>query len=360
MLKAFLCSSSFFLLHSLSISQNLHLKGQLLASSITSNDVPDNWQAYESIFSYIPTLSFKKKNTTNELIDFEWAYKLNKYYVGDSLYDNDENSHRLWVRYSNEKIEARFGLQKIIFGPTQILRPLSWFDTFNIKDPSGQTDGVEAFKLQYFSSNMIGLSSWVINNKVDTLTYGGRGEITTALGDFGFTYLKDPSRSKRSIGQIGAPISDSHKRIAFDYRYDGFIGFWNESVIIKSTKSNINLISIGADYTLPFLNGVYVMIESMHIQNESKNLKSNQNFSAYMASLPIGMIHQATYISQTEWEENKTYQYLRWSSTYDSYSLNIIIYMNPKRNEYNMTLNSLHKALSGFGTGIQFMFIYNH
>ena len=175
MLKAFLYSSSFFLLHSFSISQNLHLKGQLLASSITSNDVPDNWQAYESIFSYIPTLSLKKKNTTNELLDFEWAYKLNKYYVGDSLYDNDENSHRLWVRYSNEKIEARFGLQKIIFGPTQILRPLSWFDTFNIRDPSGQTDGVEAFKLQYFSSNMIGLSSWVINNKVDTLTYRGRG-----------------------------------------------------------------------------------------------------------------------------------------------------------------------------------------
>ena len=360
MLKAFLCSSSFFLLHSLSISQNLHLKGQLLASSITSNDVPDNWQAYESIFSYVPTLSFKKKNTTNELIDFEWAYKLNKYYVGDSLYDNVEDSHRLWVRYSNEKIEARFGLQKIIFGPTQILRPLSWFDTFNIKDPSGQTDGVEAFKLQYFSSNMIGLSSWVINNKVDTLTYGGRGEITTALGDFGFTYHKDPSRSKRSIGQIGTPIVDSHKRIAFDYRYDGFIGFWNESVIIKSTKSNINLISIGADYTLPFLNGVYVMIESMHIQNEIKNLKSNQNFSAYMASLPIGIIHQATYISQKEWGENKTYQYLRWSSTYDSYSLNFIIYMSPKRNEYNMPLNSLPKALSGFGTGIQFMFIYNH
>ena len=360
MLKAFLCSSSFFLLHSLSMSQNLHLKGQLLASSITSNEVPDNWQAYESIFSYIPTLSFKIKNTTNELIDFEWAYKLNKYYVGDSLHDNDENNHRLWVRYSNDKIEARFGLQKIIFGPTQILRPLSWFDTFDIKDPSGQTDGVEAFKLQYFSSNMIGLSSWVINNKVDTLTYGGRGEITTALGDFGFTYLKDPSRSKRSIGQIGAPIADSHKRIAFDYRYDGFIGFWNESVIIKSTKSNINLISIGADYTLPFLNGVYVMIEAMHIQNEINNLKSNQNFSVYMASMPIGMIHQATYISQREWEENKTYQYLRWSSTYDSYSLNIIIYMNPKRNEYNMPLNSLPKTLSGFGTGIQFMFIYNH
>ena len=116
MLKAFLCSSSFFLLHSLSISQNLHLKGQLLASSITSNDVPDNWQAYESIFSYIPTLSFKKKNTTNELIDFEWAYKLNKYYVGDSLYDNDENNHRLWVGTQMIKLKPDLAFKKLSLG----------------------------------------------------------------------------------------------------------------------------------------------------------------------------------------------------------------------------------------------------
>ena len=102
------------------------------------------------------------------------------------------------------------------------------------------------------------------------------------------------------------------------------------------------------------------MTESMYIQNRLKNLKSNQSFSAFMASIPIGMIHQVMCISQIDWEEDKAYQYFRWSSTYDSYSLNIIISINPKRKQYDLPLESLPKSLSNFGTGIQFMFIYNH
>ena len=72
------------------------------------------------------------------------------------------------------------------------------------------------------------------------------------------------------------------------------------------------------------------------------------------------MVHQVMYISQVDWKDDKTYQYLRWSSTYDAYSLNMIISMNPKRNQYDIPANLLPKSLSGFGTGIQFMFIYNH
>ena len=41
------------------------------------------------------------------------------------------------------KFGVRLGLQKIIFGPTQILRPLSWFDSFDIKNPTNETNGVE-------------------------------------------------------------------------------------------------------------------------------------------------------------------------------------------------------------------------
>ena len=360
MYKIILCLKVLLLIHSFLPSQNFNFKGQFNTSVLTSNDAPDNWHTHESILGYLPTLSLKKETSTNKLFDFEWAYNLKRYYVGDSLYNNNENNHRLWIRYSYDKIEARFGLQKIVFGPTQILRPLSWFDTFDLKDPTGQTNGVEALRLRWFPSNNIGLSSWIINNKLDTLTFGGRGEFTTSLGDFGFTYHKDPSKSRQLIGQIGSPIINSHQRIAFDYRFDGFIGFWNESAIIKSNTSNINLISIGADYTLPFFNGILIMTESMYIQNRLKNLKSNQSFSAFMASIPIGMIHQVMYISQIDWEEDKAYQYFRWSSTYNSYSLNIIISINPKRKQYDLPLESLPKSLSNFGTGIQFMFIYNH
>jgi len=360
MCKIILCLKILLLLNSFLPSQNINFKGQFNTIILTSNDVPNNWHTHESVFGYLPTLSLKKETSTNKLFDFEWAYNFKRYYVDDSLYNKNENNHRLWVRYSVDKIEARFGLQKIVFGPTQILRPLSWFDTFDLKDPTGQTKGVEALRLRWFPSNNVGLSSWIINNKLDTLTFGGRCEVTTSLGDFGFTYHKDPSKSRQLIGQVGLPIIDPHQRIAFDYRFDGFIGFWNESAAIKSDKSNINLFSIGADYTLPFFNGILIMIESMYIQNRLKNLKSDQSFSAFMASIPIGMIHQVMYISQIDWEEDKAYQYLRWSSTYDSYSLNIIISINPKRKQYDIPLELLPKSLSNFGTGIQFMFIYNH
>ena len=360
MYKIILCLKVLLLIHSFLPSQNINFKGQFNASVLTNNDAPDNWNTHESMLGYLPTLSLKKEASTNKLFDFEWAYNLKRYHVGDSLYNNNENNHRLWIRYSYDKIEARFGLQKIVFGPTQILRPLSWFDTFDLKDPTGQTNGVEALRLRWFPSNNIGLSSWIINNELDTLTFGGRGELTTSLGDFGFTYHKDPSKSRQLIGQISSPIINSHQRIAFDYRFDGLIGFWNESAIINSNTSNINLFSIGADYTLPFFNGILIMTESMYIQNKIKNLKSNQTLSAFMASLPIGMIHQIMYISQIDWEKDKTYQYLRWSSTYDAYSLNIIISINPKRKQYDVPLESLPKSLSNFGTGIQFMFIYNH
>ena len=358
--KVVLLSITLFSFHGITFSQTFSAKGQLVVSGLTSNDIPDNWSSFESIIGYIPTLSLAKEVSIDKLFDAEWAYYLKRYYAGDSLFNYSENNHRFWVRYSSEKIEARLGLQKIVFGPTQILRPLSWFDTFDLKDPTGQTDGVESFRLKWFPSNSISVWSWLVNNDVDTLSYGGRTEITSSIGEFGFTYHQTPENSIQYIGQPGIPFYGSHNRIGVDFRFDGFIGLWNENVLIKSDESKLGLITVGADYTIPVANGFLVMTESMYIYNKDNNLNSDQTYSVFMASLPIGMIHQIMYISQVDWKEDKTYQYLRWSSTYDDYSLNMIISMNPKRNQYDIPVSSLPKSLSGFGTGIQFMFVYNH
>ena len=358
--NGFLLLITIFSFHSITLSQAYPIKGQFIASGLTSNDIPDSWSSYETIIGYIPTLSLKKELSNDKLVDAEWAYHLKRYYTGDSLFNFIANNHRLWIRYSSDKIEARFGIQKIVFGPTQILRPLSWFDTFDLKDPTGQTNGVESFRLRWFPSNNITIWSWLINNDVDTLSFGGRAEVSSEIGEFGFTYHQDPSKKMQLVGQTNIPVFDSQNRIALDYRFDGFIGFWNESVLIKSYRSNIKMVSIGVDYTLPILNGILVMTESMYIQSKYNNIQSNQKFSVFMTIIPIGMIHQLMYISQMDWKEDKTYQYLRWSSTYDAYSLNMIISMNPKRNQYDIPVSLLPKSLSGFGTGIQFMFIYNH
>ncbi len=348
------------ILNSIIICQALSSKGMLTLSSLTNNDIPDNWSSYESSLNYIPTISMKKKLSDHSLLDLEWSYYFKFDYTGDSLFSNIKKNHRFWLRFSNEKIETRLGLQKIIFGPTQILRPLSWFDTFDVKDPTGQTDGVEAFRLKWFPSNNISLWSWLIKNNSDTLSFGGRTELSLSFGELGFTLHIDPSKSEQLFGAITTPVNNPHNRLAIDYRFDGLIGLWNESVIIKSKKSQIILSTIGADYTIPIASGILVMIEIMSRSNSNLIQNTNQNYSAIMASMPIGIMHNAMYISQFDWSEEKNYHYIRWSTTFDSYSLNLIFSLNPKREKYNILPNLLPKSLLGFGTGIQLMFIYNH
>ena len=341
----------------------LSSKGMFTMDALTSNDIPSSWPSYESRLSYIPTLSIRQNLSISSLLDGEWAYHLKRNYAGDSLYNKIEKNHRFWIRFSNQKLEVRLGLQKLIFGPTQILRPLSWFDTFDVKDPTRQTDGVNALRVKWFPSNNISVWSWLINsdswlanNNLETLSLGGRAELSSSIGEMGLTFHFDPKNSKPAIEQIGVPIDRSQSRLGLDYRFDGFIGFWNESTLIKSEESEIILSTIGADYTIPISNGILVMTETMYVLNKYEN----QNYSVIMASVPIGIIHMAMYISQFDWIENKEYHYFRWSSVFDSYSLNMIVSLNPKRDQYNMLESAFPNSLTGFGAGIQFMFIYNH
>ena len=349
-----------FILSNTVFSQSYAIKGQFWVSGLTSNNVPSGQSSLETNIGYIPTLSLLRELDNNRLLDMELSYRLDRMYLGDSLINNNENFHRLWIRYSSDKLEARLGLQKIVFGPSQVLRSLSWFDTIDLKDPTGQTDGVEAFRLRWFPSNSLSLWSWAIKNDEDTLSYGGRGELSTSIGDLGFTCHQDPSKSLQPIDQFGDSISSPHNRLAIDYRYDGFIGLWNESAMIKYDRLELDMITVGADYTLPIANGIFIMTESMYMSSKDNTSTSSKTFTAFMASVPVGIVHYAMFISQLDWDENRTYNYLRWSSTYDHYSVNFILSVNPQREDYNHPAEFLSQTLAEFGTGIQFMFIYNH
>ena len=128
--------------------------------------------------------------------------------------------------------------------------------------------------------------------------------------------------------------------------------------MIMSNGSETRMVTVGADYTLPIANGILVMMESMHVYSEANDSTSSQTLTVLMASLPVGMVHQVMYITQMGWTEKQTYQYLRWTSTYDHYSLNFILSISPKRDKCLPI--EMPNTLAGFGTGLQFMFIYNH
>ena len=307
-------------------SQSYSIKGQFWASG----EFIENQSDFMPQLSYIPTLSAYYELSRGKMVDLEWAYRFGRSYIGDSLEEHYEKPYRGWLRYSAQRIEARLGLQKVSFGPARVLRPLAWFDTIDPGDPIAQTEGVEAFRLRFFPSNSLALWTWIMKDVSDTLSYGGRGELSTSLGEWGFTLHQDTDVSNTQVG--------------IDFRYDGFIGFWNESVMIKSDNIEIDMITVGADYTLPIVSGVLIMTESMFISSKQNTTTSDQTFTAFMASLPVGMFHNVMLISSLDWDENNTYNYLRWSSTYDNFSINSMASINPNE----------------VGNSFQLMFIYNH
>ena len=362
LLVIYLCASA------VTLAQSFSLKGQLWGSVIHGDDPPVGRSSFETTLGYIPMLSLSRDLSINRFVDLEWGYRMGKVYAGDYAISSIEEPYRLWLRYSSDQIEARLGLQKIAFGPAMVLRSLAWFDTIDPKDPTGQTEAVEAFRLRLFPTSSLALWLWSINNDQDTLSYGGRAELSTSIGEWGLTYYQDPTELGQSVGQFPIFISGPHQRAAMDYRYDGYFGFWFEGVgIFADSKQDVELnrftlLTLGADYTIPVGSGMLIMAETMKINGSStaEDISSDQTYTALMASLPINMLHQLMFIAQIDWDNSYIYNYLRWGITYDHFNLNFIFSISPRRDDYNMAKEYLPKTVAGFGTGLQFMLIYNH
>ena len=337
-------------------AQPYSIKGQFWVRGESVENQPN----FKFQMGYIPIISANKKLSHDSMVDLEWAYRLDRSYNGDSLEEYHGKLYRGWLRYTTQFIEARLGLQKVSFGPARVLRQLAWFDTIDLEDPTAQTEGVEAFRFRFFPSNSLAIWTWIMKGESDTLSYGGRGELSTNIGEWGFTFHQDPSKSLQPIGQLGNSIFSPHNRLAIDFRYDGVIGLWNESALVQSDNLELDMITVGADYTLSIANGILIMSESMYISIIEKNSTSSQTLTVLMVNVPVGMGNHIMFISRLDWDENLTYNYLRWSNTYDHYSVNFILSVNPQKEDYNIPAEFLPQTLAEFGTGIQFMFIYNH
>ena len=153
--RLLICCTLFLINSENLFSQSFSIKGQLWLSSLTGDNIPSDISSVESNIGYMPTVSLFKNLENNKFLDLEFSYQLNRIYSGDSLMTDNDDFYRYWIRYSTDKLEARLGLQKIVFGPSQVLSSLSWFDYVDLQDPKEQVNGVEALRIRWYPSNLV-------------------------------------------------------------------------------------------------------------------------------------------------------------------------------------------------------------
>ena len=370
LLLLFICSTG--------SAQELEIIGQLAVNINASNDPADERSNIDNTVGYIPTLSFYPQYEWANGFDFEIAYNSQSQFdgligTGDKGSNINGDLHRLWGRYSSDRIEFRYGLQKIAFGPGLILRPLMWFDTINQKDPTSQTEAVTAVRLRYFSKYDITYWGWVIHPEdADLRASGGRVEFPIRkLGNFGLSYHHRPKYTGMVVpDNSGLPLvfpTSAEDRYGIDFRADKVIGFWAEATVAKSSKDEFikqfdrDMFMIGGDYTIPLGNGVYMLTEFMvnKIKPKAKPNDEQNEISAFLINYPISMLDSGSLIIEYDWEHKRYFNFLRLSRTYDNYIFNLLLFSNPERSDF-IKEEIEFAGLTGFGKGMQLMVIFNH
>ena len=359
-------------------SQRWDIRGQLTSSiNLFKDPIAMNTEIDQRV-GYIPTLSIYPEHKYFSRIDFEAAFNLQTNFdgffgTGENGIDNNNDIHRLWGRYSSNKIELRYGIQKIAFGPGLILRPLRWFDSLDPKDPTGQTNGVTAVRLKYFGGLGITYWGWFIHPEDSEISSrGGRIEFPIlGLGDLGATYHHRSAyinglTPKRSGISFGFPNA-GEDRYGLDIRADVVIGLWAERVISNSFDGNLlfesksRIYMIGGDYTFPIGNGIYFLAEYMKGKVKPKAFFRNveTEISAIMVTYPIGVLDNIMLIFEYDWESERRFNFVKYSRIYDNFDFNLIIAFNPERDEFSDEELEL-SGFTQFGNNIQLIIIYNH
>ena len=275
-------------------------------------------------------------------------------------------------------MDVRLGLQKISFGQAFIFRPLSWFDTIDYRNTTDQTIGVKALRLKYTPNNSYGIWAWIIKSNQKIPSYGFRLELSDKSGDWGLSYHRDSEDDNHLLPQLTmmyAPTipfisCQENHRLGFDYRFDGNIGFWIEAssyimdeLYVAAEEHNdydeysmfelkrIDLATFGFDYTIPTsTNSILFLSETFYSyflwELWDGNYFIDRTSTAFNLNFTIDIMNELMFITTLDWEDEKFYNYLRWSNRHDYFNVDFMLSINPEK--------------IGNRNSFQIMFVYNH
>jgi hypothetical protein len=348
----------------------MDFKGQLSGWLIES-DIYDHWENSTGI-RYIPELNISHELDNETVLDSEISLNMFSSAGSGPYMDNsDIDLYRADIRYTTTHTETRIGLQKINFGPAVILRSLKWFDRLDPTDPLQLTDGVYALRFRYDSLNNANYWIWLLYGNDDPKGYellastsdnietGGRVQYPLLSGDMAFTFhTREVDGSRFNIPEF------RENRYALDGRWDLGIGIWFESLFQEQKTPLIpykwtKRITLGADYTFNLGSGLYFLLEHMSTAMSEKILKWNNDYntSAFQMSYSLGILDSISAIGYYSWEQDKYYQHISWTRTYDNFLIYLSLFYYPETVMNNIRFSQ--NIITG-GRGVQIMVIYNH
>jgi len=228
--------------------------------------------------------------------------------------------HRAWVRFYDENLGTRLGLQEIRFGPGKVLRSLQWFDTLDFQDPTGFSEAVEGLLVRRYFENNSNLWVWgLVNTKdqrygqaifstaKDRPQWGGRMEMQAGRGEMAVSF----NHSQVSLYNQQAVVPEN--RLGLEFHQDLGVGVWGEGAVSQRSNTGYQpatdfLGTLGLDYTFAVLGGLYVLVEQQGQKIGTSGEGFTQSRGAYSGSLPLSVQEQvrATYLEsdggQSSWQ----------------------------------------------------------
>lgn len=328
---------------------------------------------------YIPFVS-ASQNVNASLIDAEFAVNsLSSYDFQTQSGTRDLDTYRAWLRYSSAQFEARLGIQQIKFGPAMMLRPLMWFDQLDPRDPLQFTQGVTGGLVRYYFLNNANIWLWgllsngepkgleIVPSENHSLEYGGRVQYPIGTGELAFTFFRRRADAAPLLENLPGGSLDPfyENRYALDGKWDIGIGLWFESVLVHKDIDLLPItyqkyLTIGADYTLGLGNGLHILGEHLLLDVSEELARSGERteFSAVLADYHLSLWDMLMGIVYYNWKTDEWYNFFTWRRTYDNWSLNASVWLNPERTTPAMTQRQ--DSLYGAGKGFQIMLIFNH
>ena len=350
-----------------SLALDTDIRGQI-SGWTTEVRSQDEWRN-QSGLRYLPQLGLTPFVNDTMFMDVELA--LNGFAAYSSVDDKvnaDLKLYRLTARVATNQTETRAGLQKINFGPAQLLRPLRWFDQLDQRDPQGMTEGVYGLLFRYTALNNANAWLWGLygNDDVkgferlpsvqDSPEFGGRVQYPIWTGEVAAT-----AHTRTVNGDMLNAGDFRETRVALDGRWEYGVGLWTESVLQYQDSDDrpynwTTMTTLGLDYTFGIGNGLFIVLEHMATGASEKafGFAEDAHISACLLSYPIGLFDSVSSISFYNWELEEFSQHISWQRAYDNLVIDASLFRYPDPDDAEA------HAGQQTGSGGQLMLIYYH